>query len=193
MEESAFRELIIAEIDAVFRLGCHLTRSRQEADDVVQETYLRALRSASTFALAAHGVRPWLFKILHNVIFSRGARQQREREVMDDVRHGVAGATAHGMNADAMTAIDWDDVDERLKAAVVALPLVYRATFLLSAVEGLTYREIADVTDVPAGTVMSRLSRARAALAADLAGLAAEHRLTGGPRSTEPPKPPTTE
>ena len=176
LNDSDFRQLILVEFDSVFRLACHLTRGRQEADDLVQETYVRALRSAATFTLADYGVRPWLFKILHNVIFSRGAKGQREREVMDDLRHEPRPPHASDPRADDAT-IDWDGVDERLKSAVEALQTQYRVVFLLSAVEGLKYREIADVTGVPIGTVMSRLSRARTTLAERLNGLAAELRI----------------
>ncbi|MDB5327237.1 MAG: polymerase, sigma-24 subunit, subfamily [Phycisphaerales bacterium] len=176
LEDAVFRKLIVAEIDAVYRLACHLTHSRQQADDLVQETYLRALRSAGTFTLAEHGVRPWLFKILHNVIFSRGARQKREREVMEDLRQDMPPPETSAPLVQQHL-IDWDNVDERLKAAVNELPAAYRVAFLLSSVEGLKYREIADVTEVPVGTVMSRLSRARTALVTSLAGLAAEQRL----------------
>ena len=189
MEDAAFRSLILAEIDAVFRLACHLARSRQEADDLVQETYLRALRSSHTFTLGATGVRPWLFKILHNAILTRGAKSQRERATLDGHRAEALDAIEGGEIDRSDEAIDWDAVDERLKAAVADLAIPYRATFLLSAVEGLKYHEIAEVTGVPVGTVMSRLSRARAALAKRLSDFAAEHRLARvDRRSTETPQ-----
>ena len=184
LEDAAFRQLIVAEIDAVFRLACHLARSRQEADDLVQETYLRALRSAATFVMADHGVRPWLFKILHNVIYTRVAKHQRERAVLEDFGRELP-AEASPQQPTSAAPINWDDIDERLKVAVAELPLAYRVAFLLSAVEGLKYREIAEVTEVPVGTVMSRLSRARDALATRLADLAAEQRLLNARQPTK--------
>ena len=192
LEDAAFRQLIVAEIDAVFRLACHLARSRLEADDLVQETYLRALRSAATFVMADHGVRPWLFKILHNVIYTRVAKHQRERAVLEDFGRDLPAEASPQLSASAAAPINWDDIDERLKVAVAELPLAYRVAFLLSAVEGLKYREIAEVTEVPVGTVMSRLSRARDALATRLADLAAEQRLlnTRPPTTTETPPTP---
>ena len=182
MDDAAFRQLLIEQLDAVFRLACHLTRGRQEADDLVQETYLRALRSAGTFSLGTLGVRPWLFKILHNVISTRGAKSTREREVLAD---HIASMSAQGSTTPLtnVSSIDWDNVDERLKAAIAELPLPYRAAFLLSAVEGLKYREIADVTEVPIGTVMSRLSRARVALAEQLGDLAVEQGMKASPKT----------
>ena len=176
MNEVEFRRLILAELDAVHRLACHLTRGRVESDDCVQETYLRALKSRATFTLAAHGVRPWLFKILHNVIIARASRAKREREVLDELP--FASPAREPCEEISGGAIDWEQVDERLKLAIAELPLVYRSTFLLSVLEGLRYREIAEVTEVPIGTVTSRLARARAALALRLADVAGERRLS---------------
>lgn len=176
MDDAGFRQLLIEQLDAVFRLACYLTRSRQDADDCVQDTYVRALRSAHSFTPGVLGIRPWLFKILHNVIHTRGAKSTREQEVIHDHATSMAAVQSNAIERDDST-IDWEDVDERLKAAIAELAVPYRAAFLLSAVEGLKYREIAEVTEVPVGTVMSRLSRARQALAARLADVAAEHGL----------------
>ncbi len=76
--------------------------------------------------------------------------------------------------------IDWEQVDDRLKKAVAELPAAHRSVVLLWAVEGLTYKQIADVTDVPIGTVMSRLYRARQTLAEQVMSLAIERRLAPG-------------
>ena len=190
LNDAEFRQLIVAEMDAVYRLACHLTHARQDAEEVVQETFLRALRHAKTFTLSDHGVRPWLFKILHNAILSRGAKLHREHVVLDELRHvghaadGDEGGSLCGTGGDGAP-LDWDDVDERLKRAVADLPMPFRAAFLLSAVERLKYREIAEVTGVPVGTVMSRLSRARGLLASRLVDLANERRLHAPTRSPE--------
>ncbi len=179
MDESTFEQLAMAELDAVYRLACHLSHGTQEAEDFVQETYLRAFRSYATFRLSDHGIRPWLFKILHNVIYNRGAADQRDKQLIDELQNEAHGLTTPGQDGGGadLCGIDWDTVDERLKAAVEALPPANRVAFLLSVAEGLKYREISEVTDVPVGTVMSRLYRAREMLAEALRDLALEHRL----------------
>ena len=199
MDPAAFHALTLAEVDAVHRLAYHLCRDRHEADDLVQETYLRALRSADTYRAGDPGVRPWLFKILHNVLHTRRARDRRRRDVLrhfgDEPRPateadpGAALPTAAG-DVDAWAAGPWDALDERLCRAIRLLPVAHRTVFLLSAVEDLKYREIADVVGVPVGTVMSRLSRARAALAAQLADLADERNLRRRSARVAPPTTP---
>lgn len=193
-----FHKIALAELDAVYRLACHLARDSQEAEDFVQETYLRAFRSASSFKLGEHGIRPWLFKILHNVIYASASQQQRERSAMEGRRREKGGNVESDppiLNTGTIdcSTIDWEHVDERLKTAIVELALPYRIAFLLSAVEGLKYREIAEVTDVPVGTVMSRLARGRAILAARLLELGAEHGFKPGELSSPAEKTGRTE
>jgi len=167
-----FRRLVLQELDAVHRLAYHLSHSEHEADDLVQETYLRAFKSSGTFHLTEHGPRPWLFKILHNVYRTRRERQGREPAPADDLEDRVASPEA--LPAD----LDWEQVDERLKRAIDALAPAYRTVLLLWAIEGFKYREIAEITEVAIGTVMSRLFRARQILSEQMAGLAAERRIS---------------
>ena len=173
MTDDAFRDLAIAELDAVFRLACHLSRNSQEAEDFVQETYLRAFRSASSFTLTEYGIRPWLFKILYNVIYASGSRNHREKSAIQDLQH-ERSAESHISGFVDCSSLNWEWVDQRLKSAIMDLPEQYRVVFLLSSVESLKYQEIANVIDVPIGTVMSRLARARAMLAERLKDLGAE-------------------
>lgn len=176
MPREAFQRLALNELDAVYRMALHLTRDPQEAEDLVQETFLRALRSESTFELRDSGIRPWLFKILHNAFYSRLQRQKREPTLADDMQHELAAdELEHASPAWDLASLDWEAVDERLKQAIDELDPRYRDVLLLWAVEGLKYREIAEVLDIPMGTVMSRLYRARAVLSAQLGGLAREH------------------
>lgn len=188
MDSASLQKLVLAEVESVHRLAHHLCRDRHEAEDLVQETYLRALRSADTFQAGDYGVRPWLFKILHNVLHSRRARDRREREILrrqfdqqsmeersspgsypSNDGHAAASSTVNQLN--------WDGMDDRLYRAIRLLPLAHRTVFLLAAVEDLKYREIAEIVGVPVGTVMSRLSRAKMSLAAQLDDLAAERNL----------------
>ena len=184
MDSSSFHKLALNEVESVHRLAYHLCRDQHEAEDLVQETYLRALKSADTYQPGAHGVRPWLYKILHNVLHRRRSRDRGLREILkrrmeQNSGEGSAAAVSYPSNEDRATVSDlnWDGLDQRLCQAIRLLPVAHRTVFLLSALEDLKYREIADVVGAPVGTVMSRLSRARTALAAQLGDLAAEQNL----------------
>lgn len=175
MDSKAFRELALVELDSVYRMAMHLSRREDVARDLVQETYLRAFNAEKSFELRDAGVRPWLFKILHNAFYTYIGKRNREPTVADDMQHeGVASEVDNPAPAWDLASLDWEQVDERLKAAISNLPDHYREVLLLWAIEGLKYREVAEVLDVPLGTVMSRLYRARAILSEQLSDLAAE-------------------
>lgn len=162
-------------MDALYRMAMHLARHPDEAADLVQETYLKAFKAEAGFELRDRGVRPWLFKILHNSFYTRVGKQRREPTIADDLAHqAVPSELDSPAPAWDLESLDWEQVDDRLKHAIDELPDHYREVLLLWAVEGLKYREIADVLDVPLGTVMSRLYRARAILSTELAELAGE-------------------
>ena len=170
LEPDEFRGLVVEELNSVYRLAYHLARSRDEAEDLVQETYLRALKSRSTFRTSEQGARPWLFKILHNTHKTRQQRRQREPTAASDAIDGFPDHPAPpGV---ALGTINWEQVDDNVKHAVDALPPAYRSVLLMWAVEGLKYREIARIIDAPVGTVMSRLHRARQAILEQLGSTA---------------------
>ncbi|MEM6332788.1 MAG: sigma-70 family RNA polymerase sigma factor [Planctomycetota bacterium] len=185
MDSAEFRELALAEMDAVYRMAMHLARHPDEAADLVQETYLKAMKAEERFELRGMGVRPWLFRILHNNFYSRIEKRKRQPTLGDDLPEVEVDGHVGGEGEPAwdLASLDWEQVDDRLKAAVNELPDHYREVLLLWAVEGLKYREIADVLGVALGTVMSRLYRARAILTEKLADLAEEHGMTVQPRS----------
>lgn len=168
LEQAQFRNLVLAELSAVHRLAVYLCRSRQRADDLVQETYLRAFKSADTYRQTDVGPRPWLFKILHNVWRTQAGRRMEVAAAADELAEQLTAPDQVPLE------LNWEHVDGRVKAAVEQLPEHFRDVLLLWAVEDLKYREIADVTGVPIGTVMSRLFRARQMLAESLADVAAE-------------------
>lgn len=179
MNQAEFRKLALQEIDSVYRLACHLAARRDEADDLVQETYLRAFKSGVDFKLTPHGPRPYLFKILHNVVYTRASQAHHRPGALAEGYEPAAAAHDSAVETcSELASIDWEKVDERLKHAIAELPLAHRTVFLLCAVEGLRYREIADIVEAPIGTVMSRLYRARQELSAKLSDLAAEHGMT---------------
>ena len=166
-------------MDSVYRMAMTLARNPDDASDLVQETFLKAFKSEGRFELRDHGVRPWLFKILHNNFYTKVKKKNREPTLGDDVIGEVAGGQLGEVDAPPpawdLEHLDWEQVDDRLKNAIDELPDHYREVLLLWAVEGLKYREIADVLDVALGTVMSRLYRARGILTENLSGLAEEH------------------
>lgn len=176
VESEAFRELVLAEMDSVYRMAMHLGRHPDEASELTQETYLKAFKAEGKFELREQGVRPWLFKILHNTFYTRVGKRKREPTMSHDVLQDAAPRQMDEPTpAWDLAHLDWEQVDDRLKHAIDELPEHYREVLLLWSVEGLKYREVAEVLDVPLGTVMSRLYRARAILSEQLAGLAAEH------------------
>lgn len=175
MNSAAFRELALAEADSVYRMAMHLARHPDDAADLVQETYLKAFKAERSFELREKGVRPWLFKILHNNFYTRISKAKREPTLGDDLpEDSMPSNVGEAGPAWDLESLDWEHVDDRLKHAIEELPEHYREVLLLWAVEGLKYREVADVLDVPLGTIMSRLYRARAILSEKLADLASE-------------------
>lgn len=183
VDRSTFEQLAVAHLDAVHRMAMQLCRRENEAADLVQETFLRALRAADRFEEHGGGIRPWLFRILHNAFFSELDRAKRRPVALEGVGDRDADETAidpeEAVCLTTFAGIDWQHVDGRLRAAIDRLRPEFREVLLLWAVEELKYREIAEITEVPIGTVMSRLHRARAGLAEELKELAEERGLGG--------------
>jgi RNA polymerase sigma-70 factor (ECF subfamily) len=169
-----FEEVALVHLDALYQTALRLTGSRAEADDVVQETYLRAYRSFDRFNPGTN-CRAWLFTILRNAFLNRlraGRREVLEADM--DEREATQSRTAAMESSPEETffqTVLHGDVDRALKA----LPLVFREAIILADIEGLSYREVADVVGCPIGTVMSRLSRGRRLLRGALTRFAQEH------------------
>lgn len=168
-----FEKAAIEQMDLLYRVARRLTRNTDQAADLVQETYLRAFRARENFDLQEHGIRPWLVRIMHNLHFSRSDREKRQPVAMDSApleaarREGTADPFAYQLPG-------WEGMDERLVRAMNELPEEYQVVLLLWAVEDFAYKEIAEALDVPIGTVMSRLHRARQKLAQSLHDFAVE-------------------
>lgn len=166
-----FEKLALEHMDAVYRLAITLTRDPDEASDLVQDVYLRALRPAtverfedrSTDEQGTGGIRSWLFTICHNVFYSRRKKAGRRPIAVDEFFNESADGPAPDDAGPVWDRahLDWEHVDERLKAAIGELKDEHREVLLMWAVDGLKYREIAEIMEVPIGTVMSRLHRAR--------------------------------
>ena len=151
----------------LFAAALRLTRNRADAEDLLQETYLRAYRGFGGFRPGTN-LRAWLYRILTNTYINSYRKRQREPLVVPDdsvdewylydrlAREG-AGASAETEVLDALP-------DEEVQAALESLPEQFRMSVLLADVEGFSYKEIADILGVPLGTVISRLHRGRRAL-----------------------------
>ena len=151
-----FEQVAVTHLDAAYNLARWLVRSPADADDVVQEAYLRALRFFDGFR--GGDSRAWMLKIVRNTCYS-WVRKNRPAELadeFDETKHSNESAT-QGIEAALVSRVESD----RVRAALEALPLAFREVLVLREIEELSYKEICDVTGMPMGTVMSSLSRAR--------------------------------
>jgi RNA polymerase sigma-70 factor (ECF subfamily) len=157
---------ILAHLDSAYNLARWLVGRDGDAQDVVQEAYLRALRSIATYR--GGGTRGWILAIVRNTCFDwlRKARTL-ETEEADADQQEMAAACDEAEPSHLLQRAE--DVRE-VRRAVEALPLEFRQVVVLREMEGLSYKEIAAATGVPIGTVMSRLARARRRLARLLSG-----------------------
>ncbi len=168
-----FEHHCLPHLDSVFRTARRLTGNETEADDLVQETFIRAFKAFDRFEFREHGVRPWLLKILHNAFYTHLGKMRRRPTLLDDVSFDQFAAELETLPDEmGIDNIAWDAIDEQLKRAVDGLQPEYRVVLLLWSFEDLSYKEIAEVCGCPVGTVMSRLYRARQLLGETLAGYA---------------------
>ena len=173
-----FEEVALVHLDALYRSALRLTHNRSEAEDLVQETCLRAFRGFHRFNPGTN-CRAWLFTILRNAFLNR--IRQAGRDVLAGESVDLESTTFPGVaetlparghpDEEFFQTVLHGDVDRALKA----LPLPFREVVILADLEGLAYKEIAEVVGCPIGTVMSRLSRGRGLLRQALGRLAREH------------------
>lgn len=174
----AFEREALSYLDALYRTGLRMTRSEADAEDLVQETYIRAFRFRDQFTPGTN-MKAWLFRILTNAFINTYRKKSTEPQTteLDDVeeatlyRHMV-GSTADG-DGPEREVLD-SIVDEEVRQALDELPERFRSVVLLD-VEGFAYKEIAEMLEIPIGTVMSRLHRGRRFLQKRLYDHAREH------------------
>jgi RNA polymerase sigma factor (sigma-70 family) len=166
---ASFRTVVLPHLDAAYNLAYWLVRNRTDAEDVVQDASLRAFRAIRGFA--GGSARAWVLCIVRNAAYS-WLRKNRPAAIVtvDDLEAVEAAHAKPGdTNAETPESALIAKIDaEHLRAAIAALPPPFRETLVLRDVEGLDYREIAAATEVPIGTVMSRLARARGRLIATI-------------------------
>lgn len=172
-----FEEVALVHLDALYRSALRLTRNRAEAEDLVQETCLRAFRNFHRFDPLSH-CRVWLFTIMRNLFLNR--LRQAGREVLEGDASALEAlqerlmtptSVARNPEEEFFQKLLHDDIDRALKA----LPLAFREAVILADLEGLSYKEVAEVLGCPTGTVMSRLSRGRQLLRHLLSRFAREY------------------
>lgn len=174
--KDSFEALAVPHLETVYRVARRLARDEHEAEDLVQETYLKAYKGFAHFEVREFGIRPWLLKILYNTFLNRQARDKKgpratDQQTLDQVHaaEGYAGPPE----------LDYENLDQEVRRAIDDLPAEFRSVLLLWATMELSYQEIADILAIPIGTVMSRLHRARQQLARQLESYAREQRITG--------------
>jgi RNA polymerase sigma-70 factor (ECF subfamily) len=158
-----FPQAVSDNIDALYRGALRMTRSREEAEDLVQETFLRAYRFRHQFQPGTN-FKAWLFKIQTNIFRSRYRKQWNAPQSLDETEdfylYQHLGPDTPPGEDPAADVLDRLGIEE-VRKAIEELPAVYRAAVLLTDVEGFSYKETADILDIPVGTVMSRLHRGR--------------------------------
>jgi RNA polymerase sigma-70 factor (ECF subfamily) len=160
MPQRLFADAVLPHLDAAFNYARWLTRNDADAEDVVQDACLRAMRFFSS--LRDDDARPWLFAIVRNTWYSRASRRSSAREAA--LPDGAADEP-HDEALDPEERLMQLHTIARVRAALEQLPVDFREVMVLREIEGLSYKEIAAVVRVPIGTVMSRLARARERLA----------------------------
>lgn len=174
-----FERLVLPHMDAAFGLARWLMRDEAEAEEAVQEAYLRAFRFFATFR--GPDARPWLLGIVRNTCYTlRGSTARGSSEFDDDAHCGeaVAAGAVVPLPIDPEAAAIERAERELVHRCLRALPAEYREALVLRELHGCSYKEIAQIADVPIGTVMSRIARGRLLLGRALAG-AMRHRGTG--------------
>jgi RNA polymerase sigma-70 factor (ECF subfamily) len=169
-----FEEVALPHLEALFNLALSLTRNRKDAEDLVQESFLRAYRFFASYQKGTH-IKAWLFRILRNTFINRYRAQKIRPEEVD---FGKIEATYEQMIEQTFLRdrtpaspeeIVMDGVlDREIQDALARLPEEYRTVVLMALLEGMSYKDIAAALSIPLGTVMSRLHRGRKMLQASL-------------------------
>jgi RNA polymerase sigma-70 factor (ECF subfamily) len=182
----AFEQELLASIEAVHRFALQLARDRSAAEDLVQETYLRALAHRDQYAPGTN-CRAWLFTICRNVFIKGAVRDAREVAVEDAELEAMGAAALHGsVGASDPTGVVFErtDVDDAVRKALEQLPEEYRTVVALVDIEDQSYGAVAEILEIPIGTVRSRLFRGRRLLQQDLLAYALDAGLM--PARAEP-------
>src|SRR5438034_8450785 len=154
-------------LPGMYSAAFRLTRNASDAEDLLQETFLRAYRGFHQFQPGTN-LKAWLYRILTNTFINSYRKKQRQPQTISDDEiedwYLYSKMAEEGLEPSAETSVIESLPDEDVQEALSSLPEQFRVAVLLADVEGFSYKEIAEITDVPIGTVMSRLHRGRKAL-----------------------------
>lgn len=188
-DQEQFEQAAMPFLDALYNTALRMTRNAQDAEDLVQETYLKAFRHYEKFQPGTN-LKAWLFKIMKNTFINDYRKRQLAppesdfAEIEESFESQLSEEVTRQIKNPEQEALE-NVLDEDVQRALDELPADYRMVVLLADVEGFAYREIAEILDIPVGTVMSRLYRGRKKLEADMLRYAREH---GYLRDVEPNK-----
>jgi RNA polymerase sigma-70 factor (ECF subfamily) len=179
LKEASHAETVgLEHIDGLYGYAMVLTRNRTEAEDLVQETYVRALEAVSRLRENSN-IKGWLFTILRNLWLNELRKRRSTPHIVEiDGEDGTADGLA-GKEKDSLEIFVGNEDADMVRRAIAQLPIEFKEIILLREFEELSYQEIAEVLNCPVGTVMSRLGRARAKLRNILTD------MTGSPRRFE--------
>jgi RNA polymerase sigma-70 factor, ECF subfamily len=183
--QQQFEAEAMPHMDALYGNALRLTRSPADAEDLVQETFLKAFQFFDRFERGTN-LKAWLFRIQYNAFVNRYRRHTKEQSITESLAQSPIAETTMGRGV-IRTLVDpvgnalRPMVAKEIEAALNALPEEHRVVVLLADVEELSYKEIAEVVGCPIGTVMSRLHRARKTLQKLLAEYASESRAPSSP------------
>ncbi|GJQ48356.1 ECF RNA polymerase sigma factor SigH [Candidatus Kuenenia stuttgartiensis] len=178
-----FEELTMPHVDSLYNMAVRMSMNKEDAEDLVQETYLKAYRFFNTFQKGTN-VKAWLFKILRNTFINKYRKTiSSPGEVFYEDIELVSSYVSNNNEPDTKESIDTlkskveslDDIlGDDIKNAIDSLPIEYREAIIYSDIEELTYKDIAEIINVPIGTVKSRINRARSLLRKNLWNYAKE-------------------
>ena len=151
--------------DQLYKSALRMTRSAEDAEDLIQETFLKAYKYYGRFSEGTN-LKAWLFKIMKNTFINtyRKRKLQPSKVDFDDVREGLEETLMERgsvVNSNPEEGFLFEEVDHEVRETLVSLPYDYKMVVLLADLEGFAYKEIAEMLEVPVGTVMSRLYRGR--------------------------------
>jgi RNA polymerase sigma-70 factor (ECF subfamily) len=183
-DREGFADQAMEMMPSLYSAALRMTRNRADAEDLVQETYLRAYRGFSGFQSGTN-LKAWLYRILTNTYINtyRAKKRRPDETELDDVEdlylyHRIGGLEAAMAGRSAEDELLDRFTEAEVKEAIEELPDNFRMAVLLADVEGFSYKEIAEILDIPIGTVMSRLHRGRKALQKRLYEFAVDRNLT---------------